>query len=121
MDEIPKSYKITLPEGYVGKIKIIATPPGEAPEWVRKEWIGVIIPVPPEFPFGTERGVVSGKKVTANHGGYQVLTADALEALEKKSLKAAEWWKKQMSPVFIQASRTGFQRYSLRVHGKVSE
>ena len=41
------------------KIRIISTPPGEAPEKVRQAWIGLEIPVPPRFA-GRRRGYAFG-------------------------------------------------------------
>ena len=74
------------------QIKIIATPPGDAPEWVREEWIGLTLPVAENIP--NKRTIVSGVLggPALNIGGYPIRTADAIEILRKKSLEAAKWW-----------------------------
>lgn len=74
----------------MSSIRIVSTPPGQAPEWVRKEWVGVEIPVVEQPVKGIQVGVRGGKP--QNKGGYEVNTADAIEALRKKSPEAAKWW-----------------------------
>ena len=74
----------------MSSIKIISTPPGQAPEQVRKEWIGVEIPFLEQELAGIQVGVRSGKP--ENEGGYQVDTSEAITALRKKSPEAAKWW-----------------------------
>ncbi|MEI8337934.1 MAG: hypothetical protein WCF92_02175 [bacterium] len=79
----------------MSSIKIISTPPGQAPEWVREKWIGVEIPVPMQaLEPGLQMGVKGGKP--ENSGGYQVNTSEAIEALRKKSPEAAEWWEENV-------------------------
>ena len=74
------------------RIKIKKTPPGFAPEEIREQWVGLILPcigkedphtsVDPLFRTGTE-----------NIGGYQVATADAIKALEDAKLfDALKFW-----------------------------
>lgn len=75
-------------------IRIISIPPGQAPEWVRKEWIGVEIPLPKQVSDGIEMGVLGGK--AENTGGYQVDTGKAIGALRSKSPKAANWWEENV-------------------------
>jgi len=81
----------------VATITIIAVPPGEAPEWVRREWVGMILSVMEARdlpPTGEEVGVLGGPPT--NPGGYPVETTVAIKELEKKSPKAAEWWKSHL-------------------------
>ena len=75
------------------RIRIIDTPPGQAPEWVRKEWVGVELPVEEKAP-GPEEGIQYGIRggKPENLGGYFVLTPDAISLLRKKSPEAARWW-----------------------------
>jgi len=90
-------------------IEIIAVPPGEAPEEIRKSWIGVVIPLPPHAQTAAVRtgyGVLTGprswffalfpflhsNKITWK--GYRVSGADAVMALAKRDQAAAEWWRK---------------------------
>jgi hypothetical protein len=74
----------------MSSIKIISTPPGQAPEEVRKEWVGLVIPMPKQETGGTQRGVLGGKPQNTN--GYQVDTLVALEILRGKSPDAAQWF-----------------------------
>lgn len=72
------------------KIKILATPPGQAPKWVREEWVGVEIPIPEQESGGIQMGIQCGN--AENTDGYQVETRAAIEALRIKSPEAARWW-----------------------------
>lgn len=81
----------------IPRIKIMAVPPGEAPEKVRKEWVGVEIPLLYEQnPKGFCSGVMGGKPDSQNIGGYRVDVEEAIDALRKKNTFAAEiaanWW-----------------------------
>jgi len=71
-------------------IKIIATPPGQAPEEVRREWVGLTIPLPPQNTDGFQMGVLGG--APKNLGGYQVLSRDAFGVLLTKSQPAVRWF-----------------------------
>lgn len=71
-------------------IKIIATPPGQAPEEVRKEWVGLTIPLPQQETKGFQMGVLGG--AAKNLGGYQVLSKDAFDLLLAKSRPAYLWF-----------------------------
>ena len=92
------------------KIRIIAVPPGEAPEHIRQAWVGVVIPLPPP-PFDCLRclstaGVLSGPKTplgqisallrgkSTKRYGYAVEALTAVSALAEKNPEAAEWWRK---------------------------
>ena len=79
------------------KVKIIAVPPGQAPEWVRQRWIGAEIPLygSPEGYDGELSGVMDGTPSSENAGGYDVLVEDALTALEQLSQEAANWWRNE--------------------------
>ena len=71
-------------------IKIIATPPGQAPEEVRQQWVGLTIPLAQQEKGGFQMGVLGG---TANNlGGYQVLSKDSFALLLAKSLTAYLWF-----------------------------
>ncbi|MFA5934578.1 MAG: hypothetical protein WC827_01690 [Candidatus Paceibacterota bacterium] len=83
----------------MSSIRIISIPPGQAPEWVRKEWIGVEIPLSEQKSSGIQMGVRGG--AAKNVGGYQVETSKAIEALQKKSPMAAKWWKDNVPLVSI--------------------
>jgi hypothetical protein len=88
-------------------IRIIATPPGEAPEDVRRAWIGVRIPLPLFHRRAREwrsAGVLTGPKSLAarlaallggrfeRRRGYAVSALEAVAALEAANPTAARWW-----------------------------
>lgn len=84
------------------KVRIISIPPGEAPEEIRKEWIGVIMPLS-ELQPTQEELVRSTKGISGDttppkkqvQGGFVVDIVDALEALDKSGKKkAANWWRR---------------------------
>jgi hypothetical protein len=89
-------------------IRIVATPPGEAPEEIRKAWIGVRIPLPM---FDTKphewrsAGVLTGPKnfldqihalftgKFVKRKGYAVSANEAIAALQAANPEAAQWWR----------------------------
>jgi uncharacterized protein DUF4240 len=78
------------------RIRIVATPPGEAPPSIRAAWIGCVLPLvsgtdSPEFG-GASQGVVSRRSVKA-YAGYGVPARDALLILEQHDAAAAQWWR----------------------------
>ncbi|MEK7092738.1 MAG: hypothetical protein AAB907_03885 [Patescibacteria group bacterium] len=79
------------------KFKIIATPPGQAPEWVRKEWVGLELPISISVPGGIElftsipSGIFGGP--SENDGGYIADGLTAVDLLATKSPAAATWWR----------------------------
>lgn len=91
------------------KIRIIAVPPGQAPEWVRQAWVGLEIPLEKHTPsIGITLGARGGKPHPENQDGYIVRLQDALDALKKKNLDAAQWW--ETNPVAIIGGRLMFAR-----------
>ena len=73
------------------RIRIISIPQGEAPEWVRKAWIGLEIPIIKEEPQGAQSSeVLSGKFCT--RGGYWVQRDMALNLLGRENPEALYWW-----------------------------
>lgn len=73
----------------VTKIRIVLTPPGSlAPEKIRKQWVGVEIPLAPDGNHDAP-----GWAGRANAGGYIVNTKDAIKALrDAKKNEAADFW-----------------------------
>ncbi len=72
------------------KIKIIEVPPGFAPENIRKQWVGIEIPL-------TENPIPEGQEAfkigNQNSDGYQVKGVDAVQALLDSGKKeAANFW-----------------------------
>jgi hypothetical protein len=91
-------------------IRIIAIPPGEAPIWVREEWVGLELPAlgysgPRRFfTFGLFSfprsilaqcwGLLRGR---ANRiSGYAVQSVAALDILATSSPEAAAWWRQNV-------------------------
>ena len=90
------------------KIRIIATPPGEAPLSVRVAWVGLELPLTPTRAtrqLAMTSGVVSaprgfwGRIAALFLGGYGVQTGymvtarDAVDRLQSKDPVAAAWWR----------------------------
>lgn len=77
----------------IKEIKIIQTPPGEAPEWIRSEWVGLVLPIlrnmPPRTYVG---GVLDGEVRELEDYLYSIKTAVAIELLGAKSPEAKQWW-----------------------------
>ena len=89
-------------------VKIITTPPGEAPQWVREKWVGLELPLQQWSASPTTSrtgGVLSGPRgvsgilvhlVTGNfqrQNGYKVNVLKAVAILERASPEAAHWWR----------------------------
>lgn len=90
-------------------IRIIATPPGDAPEEVRRRWVGLELPLaggakgPWFVPVGDVRGLSVGPYsfLTSLRGGltrrwvraYLVHTSKALALLGEKDPEAVRWWR----------------------------
>lgn len=73
-----------------GSIQIIGVPDGEAPEWVRKRWVGVIVPV---VGITTSLGIGTvSNKPSDSDPAFMVLQSVALEHLIPDADDAHEWW-----------------------------
>lgn len=91
---------------FPSKIKITSRPQGDAPEWVRNAWVGVVLECVPHtcghVPMHST-GVVTGRVVTTP--GYDVSQAHALERLaahEKEAggkAPANSWWREHGLPL----------------------
>jgi hypothetical protein len=100
-------------------IRIVAVPPGEAPEEVRKAWVGVRMPLllfhnnakeyrsagvltgPRSF-FAKLSALFSGR--VEKQTGYPVAVMQAIAALEAVNPEAAKWWREN-TPHLIQPSK----------------
>ncbi len=81
-----------------GKILVVKAPPGDAPEEVRRAWVGLTLPAYPQF--GKEVGYGSlSKDVVFEGDAFCVPAAKALEALRLKSPEAADWWGERGHPI----------------------
>ena len=74
----------------MASIKIIDTPPGKEPVEVRQQWVGMVMPYPPQETEGVQVGVQGG--VSKIEDGYQVLSRDAFDLLLAKSPSAYRWF-----------------------------
>jgi hypothetical protein len=89
-------------------IRIIRTPPGEAPEQVRAAWVGLVLPLAVCGARTMETvGVLSRPKTrlglffarlcgrTKREGGYVVEAQRAVEILAAHAPEAAKWWRER--------------------------
>ena len=98
------------------KIRIKSIPPGEAPEDVRRAWIGLELPVPPRFAGRTRGlgvGVLSGPKSwfgillatlfgqARRQDGYVVEASVAVNLLAVRAPEAAAWWRTNAAHVLV--------------------
>ena len=74
-------------------IRILHVPPGEAPEEVRRAWVGLSLPVAYGPVCWQTAGAISGSLNSENTPGFAVLAEDAVRILEESNPKAAAWWK----------------------------
>jgi hypothetical protein len=87
-------------------IRIISTPPGEAPEHVRAAWVGLVLPLAVSGAHTRHGvGVLSGPKTwlgqlvaclsgkTERQRGYIVDASHAIEMLAAHAPDAATWWR----------------------------
>jgi hypothetical protein len=89
------------------KVRIVGVPPGEAPEWVREQWVGLVLPLADgEEGARSVRtwGVLTGPKTlpaclcrlfTGKYTrayGFVVDAPRALEILAGHAPEAAQWW-----------------------------
>ena len=78
-----------------GRIRIIALPPGEAPEYVRRGWVGLELPLalgeagPRQI---TTVGVLSGRGQETTVG-YAAPGPTAVALLTHHDREAAQWWR----------------------------
>ena len=107
------------------RLVITSVPPGEAPEWVRKQWVGLSLPLaqqaqePRRF---LTSGVMTGPRglwqrlvavVTGKfnvESGYLVECSAALAVLEAERPDAAAWWKENLPHHFRAGRRFVFRR-----------
>ena len=92
-------------------IRIIATPPGEAPEEVRRAWVGLQLPLllfheeardyrsagvltGPKGFLDKLRALFSGRIERKN--GYAVVALQAIAVLEASNPEAAAWWRQNV-------------------------
>jgi len=72
------------------KIRIISRPSGGAPEMIRDQWVGLVMPA--EATNSLLADVVTHELVPDRRGGYAVSWGAAMDALEKKDPLTRMWW-----------------------------
>lgn len=108
-------------EGAPAKIRIIATPPGEAPQWVREKWVGLELPVADVSRTYATSGVKTDQSFfsrlmrilllrTARVTGYAVNVRAAVEILDKSDPMAASWWRLNTPQLIAGNRRFVFQK-----------
>ena len=98
---------------YAVSVKIVRPPAGEAPDWVREAWVGLVLPLKePTLTTLPNSGVLSGPKTTLGmlwatltgapvmSTGYLTRAARAIEILERSHPEAAAWWREH-APKFL--------------------
>ena len=94
----------------VAHLYIVRTPPGEAPEPVRRAWVGVKLPLrrgETEPVLYQTVGVLS-KGLPEMAKGYAVDGRAAIQALAAHSLQAAAWWREHAPHVLERGYRLWF-------------
>jgi hypothetical protein len=98
------------------RVRITSIPPGEAPEEVRRAWIGLELPLVnasggpltvhaagvltgPRGFFGRLFGLASGS--VNETSGFVVKVKDAMELLAAKDPAAFEWWRANVPRMFV--------------------
>ena len=89
------------------RVRITSVPPGEAPLWVRRAWVGLELPLTSKYGAPARvgvHGVMSGPRGTAarvlaillgrfeHQRGYVVSAPAAVDVLELADPRAAKWW-----------------------------
>ncbi|PTX90952.1 hypothetical protein [Opitutus sp. ER46] len=100
------------------RIRIVATPPGEAPLEVREQWVGLELPL-----MGGEVsavqietcGVVTGEIDREETIGYVIDIEDAMLALASKSPSAVAWWRTNAAHLFEAGGTLVFHEYVCRL------
>ena len=109
------------------KIKIVALPPGEAPQEIREAWVGIVLPLVPRHlrPIGSRQfGVLSGPKTPlmlkiagvfglgkVHPKVYLVDARTALRLLAEHAPLAEAWWRSNTPHLYRDGILLGFAEY----------
>ena len=111
-------------------IRIVAVPAGEAPLWVREQWVGLLLPLAQTSSSADEyltSGVLTGPRGVfatlwalmqgrlKRESGFPVDVEVAIAALAAKSPAAANWWRKNTPYLFRPKIRFVFQSESAEI------
>jgi hypothetical protein len=94
----------------VDHLRIIRTPPGEAPEEIRRAWVGVELPLR-RWETEPDRHLTVGalsQKAPEMAAGYAVDGRAAVKALASHSPEAAAWWRENAPQVLARGYRLWF-------------
>lgn len=94
-------------------VRIVRVPPGEAPETIRSQWVGLVLPIvrgPHAFQLEAS-GVLTGKKEDDRVIGYVVEVEIAVAILAKRSPEAASWWRANTPHLFTDATTFIFHEH----------
>lgn len=91
----------------IRRIRIVKTPRGDAPQWVRDQWIGLELPDlgPPQNHMSY--GLITGTLRRHDHGCCVPMKV-ALDALTAKCPEAAKWFINKLGPARIEESNFVF-------------
>ncbi len=95
IDDVPKVTKRFYKETATGRIRIIKTPAGEAPEEIRQKWVGLELPCEPiagSNALVQEYGTVSGKNDARRRITVSVPQDLALLVLAQRFPEVVEYW-----------------------------
>lgn len=73
-------------------IKILGTPSGGAPKWVREAWVDLVLPIDPHLPQSYMARDILTKAPRQGHG-YNIDAVLAVEVLSLHHPEAARWWR----------------------------
>jgi len=89
-------------------VRIVETPPGEAPIKIRELWVGLVLPLSPGETGPREvmiQGVLTGPRSFLGYvlarllgrfksvNGFRVDAVGAIQVLAKRDAQAANWWR----------------------------
>ena len=120
---VKRDVKITVIAGPVisvgprpTKILVFDTPPGDAPEDIRKAWNGLILPIAQLKQTPGQLFIHTHDSKLENVGGYAVFWKPAIKALRRKNRRAAKWWTNEISDF---GTDDGFFSFSRNVCAEV--
>lgn len=94
------------------RVRIVKVPPGEAPEKVRRAWVGLVLPLADGHSGPVQvftRGVLSGEMETdLPRMQYAVPVDAAVVLLERANPSAAAWWRENTPHMFGVGGNFGF-------------
>lgn len=82
---------------YMQYIRIISVPKGNAPLSIRKQWLGLKLPL--DGGLDTKSAQKNIKRRHRLKDGFVVNAAQALTVLNKSSPMAGNWWRRNLPPV----------------------